>query len=136
MGAALPGFGHLGGFHERCESVTRRALGDPAFRDAVRRGAALAHDAALGYALQDRVSAEETRAAVPAPSPLTRRETEIARLVAKGLSNKDIATTLTIAQRTAEGHIEHILGKLGFNSRTQIAVWVGEQEAGAQERGA
>ncbi|MBC6469565.1 LuxR family transcriptional regulator [Actinomadura alba] len=136
MGATLSGFGHLMGFHDRCESITRQALGDPAFRDTVRRGAALAHDAALGYALQDRVSTEETQEKVAAPSPLTRRETEIARLVAKGLSNKEIATTLTIAQRTAEGHIEHILGKLGFNSRTQIAVWVGEQEAGAQESGA
>jgi DNA-binding CsgD family transcriptional regulator len=35
-----------------------------------------------------------------------------------------------IAQRTAEGHIEHIMTKLGFNSRAQIAVWVGEQARG------
>jgi predicted ATPase/DNA-binding CsgD family transcriptional regulator len=135
MGARLPGFGHLMHFHDRCESIIRQALGEPAFRDAVRQGAALAQDVALGYALQDRVSVEETREEAPAPSPLTRRETEIARLVAKGLSNKDIATTLTIAQRTAEGHIEHILGKLGFNSRTQIAVWVGEREVDAQKTG-
>ncbi|MBC6457330.1 LuxR C-terminal-related transcriptional regulator [Actinomadura sp. HBU206391] len=132
-GATLAGFGRLMDFHDRCESTTRQGLGEPAFREAVRRGAALGPDTALGYALQDRSSAEEGREEAPAPSPLTRRETEIARLVAKGLSNKEIATTLTIAQRTAEGHIEHILGKLGFNSRTQIAVWVGEQqEVGAK----
>ena len=53
---------------------------------------------------------------------LTRREQEVG-LVASGLSNKDIASRLVIAQRTAEGHIEHILTKLGFNSRAQIAAW-------------
>ena len=58
------------------------------------------------------------------PSPLTRREQEIAELVAAGLSNKDIAARLVIATRTAEGHVERILVKLGFTSRTQIAAWV------------
>lgn len=68
----------------------------------------------------------------PAPfegriAPLTRRETEIAHLVAEGLSNKDIAGRLVISQRTAEGHIEHILDKLGFKSRAQVAAWVKER---------
>ena len=57
---------------------------------------------------------------------LTRREREIADLVADGLSNKDIAAKLVISRRTAEGHVEHILGKLGFTSRAQIAAWVAE----------
>lgn len=56
-------------------------------------------------------------------SPLTRREHEIAGLVAHGLSNKQIAAQLVIAQRTAEGHVENILTKLDFNSRAQIAAW-------------
>ena len=38
--------------------------------------------------------------------------------------NKDIAAGLVISQRTVEAHIDHILGKLGFNSRAQIAAWV------------
>jgi len=62
---------------------------------------------------------------------LTPREREIADLVAQGKSNKDIANTLVIAQRTAETHVEHILAKLGFTSRTQIAAWVA---AGATQR--
>lgn len=41
--------------------------------------------------------------------------------------NKDIAARLVIAQRTAEGHVERILMKLGFTSRTQVATWVTEQ---------
>ncbi|MFC7640013.1 response regulator transcription factor [Streptosporangium lutulentum] len=64
---------------------------------------------------------------------MTRRETEIAQLVAQGLSNKEIAASLVIAQRTAEGHIEHILSKLGFHSRAQVAVWVGERTRAPEE---
>jgi DNA-binding NarL/FixJ family response regulator len=58
---------------------------------------------------------------------LTRRERQVAALVAEGLSNKDIAARLVIAQRTAEGHVQSILTKLGLTSRTQIAAWVVEQ---------
>ena len=49
---------------------------------------------------------------------------EIAGLVAQGLSNREIASKLVISQRTAETHVEHILTKLGFTSRAQIAAWV------------
>jgi non-specific serine/threonine protein kinase len=54
---------------------------------------------------------------------LTPRESEIADLVAEGLTNREIAARLTIAQRTAETHVEHILTKLSFNTRAQIAAW-------------
>jgi ATP/maltotriose-dependent transcriptional regulator MalT len=54
---------------------------------------------------------------------LTTREREVASLVAAGLSNKEIAERLVISERTAEGHVEHILGKLQFRSRSQIAAW-------------
>jgi non-specific serine/threonine protein kinase len=60
---------------------------------------------------------------------LTRRELEVAGLVADGLSNRAIAAKLVISQRTAEGHVEHILTKLGFTSRSQIAAWSAEQRA-------
>lgn len=59
---------------------------------------------------------------------LTRREREIASLVAHGLTNREIAERLFIAERTAEGHVESIRNKLGFRSRTQIAAWVVQQE--------
>ncbi|MEK6227412.1 MAG: AAA family ATPase [Chloroflexota bacterium] len=54
---------------------------------------------------------------------LTAREREVAALVASGLSNKEIAEKLVISERTAEGHVERILGKLQFRSRSQIASW-------------
>jgi DNA-binding CsgD family transcriptional regulator/sugar lactone lactonase YvrE len=54
---------------------------------------------------------------------LSRREREIADLVALGLTNREIGERLFISERTAEGHIQQIRNKLGFNSRTQIAAW-------------
>ena len=48
----------------------------------------------------------------------------MARLVARGRSNKEIAAQLVVSQRTAEGHMQRILTKLGFTSRTQVAAWV------------
>lgn len=55
--------------------------------------------------------------------PLTERELEVARFVAAGLTNRDIADRLVISERTAEGHVQRILDKLGFRSRSQIAAW-------------
>ncbi len=57
------------------------------------------------------------------PSPLTRREREVAELVAQGLTNREIATRLYTSERTAQNHVQHILTKLGLSNRSQIAVW-------------
>ncbi len=127
VGAPLSGYGHLVRYHEGCEAATRQALGKQAFQAAVKEGARLSYDEAMTYALQDRLPGPSAAGEAEPSSPLTPRETEIAELVAQGLSNKEIAATLVIAQRTAEGHIERILSKLGFNSRAQVAVWVAGQ---------
>jgi DNA-binding NarL/FixJ family response regulator len=58
-----------------------------------------------------------------AGSPLSPRELEVARLVARGLTNKQIGEALFVAERTAENHVQHILVKLGFSNRSQIAAW-------------
>ena len=58
-----------------------------------------------------------------AAGPLTRREGEIAALIARGLTNRQIAAALHISERTAENHVQHILTKLGLHTRTQIATW-------------
>jgi DNA-binding NarL/FixJ family response regulator len=57
-------------------------------------------------------------------TPLTRREFEVAELIESGLSNREIAERLVIAKRTADGHVERILAKLGFSSRAQVAAWM------------
>jgi DNA-binding NarL/FixJ family response regulator len=59
----------------------------------------------------------------PASARLTRREWEIAELVAEGLSNREIAERLVLSERTAQNHVQHILTKLGLPNRGQIALW-------------
>jgi DNA-binding NarL/FixJ family response regulator len=61
--------------------------------------------------------------------PLTPRESEIAALVAQGLSNRGIAEALVISERTAQNHVQHILGKLGYANRAQIAAWATRQRS-------
>ena len=58
---------------------------------------------------------------------LSEREREIALLIARGKSSREIAEALVISQRTVENHIGHIYTKLGFNSRAQIAAWTVEK---------
>ena len=65
-------------------------------------------------------------------SPLSPRELEVARLVGRGLTNKQIGQNLYVSERTAENHVQHILTKLGLRNRTQIAAWAtGERGASA-----
>jgi pimeloyl-ACP methyl ester carboxylesterase/DNA-binding CsgD family transcriptional regulator len=76
---------------------------------------------------------------LPAPTPstpvqLSRRELEVATLVADGLTNQEIAAKLFIAPRTAETHVENVLRKLGFRSRAQVATWVTTQRLDAGGR--
>jgi DNA-binding NarL/FixJ family response regulator len=83
-------------------------------------------------ALRETLAPAVARAAArqSASGTLTAREREIASLVADGLSNRDIAEKLVISEGTVEVHVKHILGKLGFSSRTQVAGWFARQGPG------
>jgi non-specific serine/threonine protein kinase len=59
---------------------------------------------------------------------LSQRERQVAALLADGLANRQIAERLVVTERTVAAHIEHILDKLGFASRHQVATWAAEQE--------
>jgi non-specific serine/threonine protein kinase len=114
---------------ERHLEVARRVLGQTSAAAARESGYALSVEDAVALALLDGLAEgkENTRdmPATPAPaSPLTQRQHEVALLVGQGLTNRQIADRLVITERTAAAHIEHILDKLGFTSRTQIGVWV------------
>ena len=65
--------------------------------------------------------------APPKAGPLSERETEVAQLVAEGLSNPAIAARLYLSRPTVASHVTHILTKLGFSSRAQVAAWVAGQ---------
>ena len=90
----------------------------------VAEGQRLSPEEAVRLALAN----EPDDAALPGPRPtLTRRETEVAALAARGLTNRDIAARLFLSVRTVEAHVDHILTKLGFRSRTQLAAWAYEE---------
>lgn len=99
--------------------------GEAEARRAFRRGADLSDAEVLAVALEQAPVEEAPTEEVP----LTRRELEVARLVGCGLSNREVAERLRISQRTVESHVDHILRKLGFGSRTQVVAWVVEREA-------
>jgi predicted ATPase/DNA-binding CsgD family transcriptional regulator len=128
-------------FDTRSEAVLREALesgpsGPETFENAFAEGASYSFEQAVALALGEDDEAGGSEAASAsvqvrggAPGGLTRREREVAALLAEGLSNKEIATRLVISQRTVETHVDHILGKLGMTSRAQVASWVAEQRA-------
>ncbi|MDV7355186.1 protein kinase [Rhodococcus oxybenzonivorans] len=110
-------------YQRECEQWTRRALSEREYQRQLLYGRNLGDDEAVAFALGRQSQGAKTSLS-DTPVALTRREREVANLVAEGLTNRQIAERLVIAQRTAQGHVEHILSKLGFTSRTQIAAWV------------
>ena len=129
---------------EQAVAAAREVLGEAAFAAFWADGHALSLDQAVDLALTtfgpaplaDAVppgsmagpppATEPVRPpAAPAPSPsaLTRREREVAALIARGMTNREIADELVISEMTADSHVSHILRKLGFRSRAQVAAW-------------
>lgn len=108
----------------------QRAISTQAGQKAYSDGMAMGLEQAIRFALgEDGAPVSPPSSAVSLPQPgLTRRQLEIARLVAEGLSNRQIANRLFISERTAEGHVEQIRNKMGFRSRVQIAAWVAEYD--------
>ncbi|WP_459981667.1 ATP-binding protein [Nocardioides sp. AN3] len=122
----LMGFRFLHEFHEQCVESCVERMGQDAYEAAAANGAAADFDELVAYA-SGRSTGQNRRSR--ARSILTKRELEVAELVSLGMSNAEIAATLFISRRTAETHVDHILSKLGFSSRTQIASWMAKGQA-------
>ena len=124
---AIPG---LFPIRQDSEKSAREALGSQRFSSSYAEGAQMDLPSAIAYAL-DEEKPVPGRATNPdarsGPAVLTKREHQIAELLAAGLTNEHIASKLVISRRTVDTHVEHILVKLGFTSRTQVAVWVSER---------
>ncbi|MFC4127947.1 ATP-binding protein [Nocardia rhizosphaerae] len=116
---------------QRVRDEVQAGLGEQEFAARFDAGAALsaadAVDAAMDIAPSAVTSAEPVGLDV-----LTRRERDVARLIGRGYGNRRIAQELVISIRTAESHVDHILTKLGFTSRTQIAAWITRAEGRAR----
>jgi non-specific serine/threonine protein kinase len=101
------------------QAAASMALGAAKFEQAQAAGAAAPLESVVSVAL----TGQDPTTATDRYAPLTRRETEIAALVADGLGNRAIAERLFLSERTVQGHIQNSLSKLHANSRAAIATW-------------
>ena len=120
--------------YDRGIVAAREGTDRAAWEDARAQGSAMTLDEAVSYALEEQeetdpptTSAPEEPSAGQAPVALTRREEEVAMLVAKQLSNRQIASELVLSEHTVATHVRNILKKSGLHSRTQITGWSIEQ---------
>jgi predicted ATPase/DNA-binding CsgD family transcriptional regulator len=98
-------------------------LGAAVFEAEFDAGKGLSRDKAIGLAL-----GQPPKPPPVGAGPLGKREAEVARLMADGLTNKQIGTRLFISERTVDSHVRSILNKLGFSSRAQVATWTATWE--------
>jgi predicted ATPase/DNA-binding CsgD family transcriptional regulator len=146
-GRRLSGVALMEESRQHAVKMARRALGERRFTAAYAHGTALDLDSVVREAAYEIGEAPGPRVvdiatagdpvAVPVagagagagavPGLLTRREREIAELVASGLSNREIATRLFISKRTVDAHVEHIFSKLEISSRVQLTVLLQDQ---------
>ncbi|HVI84343.1 MAG TPA: tetratricopeptide repeat protein, partial [bacterium] len=129
------------GDYERHLLELQRGLDETALTEAWVKGRTMTVDESVQYVLEsEKGSCGTTGPPLPPVADaerrmLTGRQLEIAELIAHGLSNRAIAARLVIGERTAEGHVQNILDKLGFSSRAQIAAWAVRQHVAAGLQG-
>ena len=108
----------------QAEAAAVAALGASSFEAEFDAGKRLSRDAAIRTALGEPAHVVAATPDDASMAPLAKREADVARLVAEGLSNRQIGARLFISERTVDSHVRSILNKLGFNSRAQIAGWM------------
>jgi non-specific serine/threonine protein kinase len=131
-GGRLSGSAVLEGYHRRSAALAAGTLGAAKYAELHAAGAnrPIAQIAALAVAGTDVLPEQPDPAAADEVSGwegsegLTAREREIVVLVARGLSNRDVAARLVISRRTVDAHVNHIFAKLGLSSRVQLTIWL------------
>jgi non-specific serine/threonine protein kinase len=114
--------------HDATLEAARAVLPGAEYRVAFAKGSAMDQAEAIALALGEPT---RSRSRVGRPEAgqgqLTRRERDVAGLVAQGMSNSQVAASLVISVRTVETHVQHIMDKLGCSTRAQIAAWSAAQ---------
>jgi len=128
--AGMPGVAAAAQYRLARVLARRKRSGDRDEAAALATGAASVAGSLQLRPLEDSARTLAESLAGRGQDPLTRREREVAALVAQGLSNRQIAAAAHISERTAESHVQHILVKLGLGSRTQIAAWAQNRNVG------
>ena len=110
-------------------------MGAARFEAEYTAGTHLTREAALRLALGEPDDVDVDADEHVETGPLSKREAEVARLIAEGLANKEIGARLFISERTVTTHVGNILNKLGFDSRVQIASWIATSSAASRPEG-
>jgi DNA-binding NarL/FixJ family response regulator len=106
------------GRDELIDAVTRTAAGEAVFSPGL---------AALVLGEYRRMAATHRRSSEPAVPALTERETEVLRLVAKGLTARQVADRLVVSHRTVQNHVQNTLRKLQLHNKVELTRWAIEQ---------
>ncbi len=117
--------------HRQATEDALHALGEAAYRTAYAAGLAMTRDEIVDYAVDARLPAARPAATSVSDGPLSRREMEVAGLVADGATNAQVAARLFISERTVESHLASIFNKLGVDTRLQVARWVASRQLSA-----
>jgi non-specific serine/threonine protein kinase len=113
--------------HERLVGGLRNRLGERTLAAEWAAGRATGPEDAARFAL--RQGSPESAVEAPTGRPLlTRREQDVTALVARGLTNRQVAEQLLVTPRTIETHLEHIFAKLGVQTRTELVAWAVRQD--------
>jgi non-specific serine/threonine protein kinase len=110
--------------HEGSSALALEGLGQRKFDVAYSGGLAMTLAEAVAFAVEDTLPSRPPAVRTETKTSLTRRELEVARLIAEDMTSREIASTLFISERTVETHVTNMLNKLGVNSRIQIARWL------------